>query len=88
MRRSQFQPDLPEPNQIVNVDTCLQHQVSLKFRADTWQSVGCDVTRATCPDIRMNGVIIRIGVRPSSATQNDSPGPQNVELVISTPGIT
>ena len=58
-----------------------------RFRVDTFLSVGCDLSRDTCPDISMAGVLLRLGVRPSNTGENSSPHDQNVELVISTPGI-
>ena len=64
----------------------LQHQLSVRFRVDTFPSVGCDLTRDTCPDTVMAGVTVRLGVRPSTS-DTGSPHNQNVELVISTPGI-
>ena len=54
---------------------------------DTFLSVGCDLTRDACPDLVMAGVTVRLGVRPSSSGDEASLYNQNVELVISTPGI-
>ena len=65
----------------------LQHQLSVRFRVDTFLSVGCDLTRDACPDLVMAGVTVRLGVRPSSSGDEASLYNQNVELVISTPGI-
>ena len=65
----------------------LQHQLSVRFRVDTFPSVGCDLTRDTCPDLVMAGVTVRLGVRPSATGDTASPYNQTVELVITTPDI-
>ena len=54
---------------------------------DTFPSVGCDLTRDTCPDLVMAGVTVRLGVRPSATGDTASPYNQTVELVINTPDI-
>ena len=85
VRRTQLVPPQAQQSLVTVPPPGLQHQLSVKFRADTFLSVGCDVSTTTCPEICMSGVIIRIGVRPSS--HGTSPHHQNVELIISTHGI-
>ena len=87
VRRSQPDTGTGHHNLVTVPGHKLQHQVSVRFRADTWTSVGCDVTSATCPDTCLNGVVISVSVRPSVTGADDSPDQQNVEMVISTPGI-
>ena len=87
VRRTHLVPPQTQQSLVTVPPPGLQHQLSVKFRADTFLSVGCDVSSSTCPEICMSGVIIRIGVRPSTSSHGASPHHQNVELIISTPGI-